>query len=86
MLHGDTESDDKIDVAVRLIQDYGWIDGAEHKAWVLDQVLQTLLGDEAYATFVEASQHDDQSCDDGEACKDEWCAYRYDEWDTGIAP
>ena len=37
--------------AIKLIVEYGWIDGAHHKQWVLDQVLRQLAGDE-YAAIV----------------------------------
>jgi hypothetical protein len=37
---------ERIDVAMAYIGDYGYIDGAHHKQWVLDQVARVLLGDE----------------------------------------
>lgn len=35
----------KAEEAVRLIQEFGWIDGAHHKDWVLDQVHLALTGE-----------------------------------------
>lgn len=47
----DTE-ESKIEQAISLIYEYGGIDGAHHKQWLLDQVLRVLLGDE-YAEWIE---------------------------------
>ena len=38
----------KIEDAVQLAVDYGWIDGAHHKDWVIDQMVQELLGTVKY--------------------------------------
>lgn len=35
----------RIDRALDLIFDMGWVDGAHHKQWVLDQVARILAGD-----------------------------------------
>ncbi len=35
----------KIKQALEIIYRYGGIDGAHHKAWVIDQILRALLGD-----------------------------------------
>lgn len=56
-----------------LIHRYGGIDGAHHKQWVLDQIIRTLVGEEKYADFIEASCFGD----DGPGTY---------EWDQGIAP
>lgn len=32
--------------AMKIIEQYGWIDGDHHKKWVLDQVARILLGDQ----------------------------------------
>lgn len=37
---------ERIDRAVELIGEYGYIDGGHHKQWLLDQVARVLLGDE----------------------------------------
>lgn len=39
---------DRIDRAIILIAEYGDIDGAHHKQWLIDQVLRALLTDEEY--------------------------------------
>ena len=39
--------------AMRFIESYGQIDGAHHKAWVLDQVAQVLLGTPVVATMAQ---------------------------------
>lgn len=65
--------DDRINKAVELITEYGQIDGAHHKMWVIDQVLRALKPDE-YDKIV----HD--AC-----CNSEYGPDTYD-WDKGIAP
>lgn len=65
---------DNKDKAIGFIVKYGWIDGAHHKQWVLDQIVRVLLGsDEAYEAWVDEYQLGD----DG--------PHTY-EWDVGIAP
>lgn len=66
---GDLKS--KVDAAIELIADYGWIDGAHHKQWVLDQLMRILSMD--YEKWVA------DFCD-GEDGPDTY------EWDEGIAP
>ena len=34
------------DKALQALREYGWIDGAHHKQWVLDQVLRRLAGED----------------------------------------
>jgi hypothetical protein len=63
---------EKIDAALDLIIRYGGIEGDHHKAWVLDQVVRILTGDE-YEEFV------------FEACKGEDGDWTYS-WECGIAP
>lgn len=65
-------SDRKIKDAMRCIEEYGWVDGAHHKTWVIDQVARCLLGDE-YEQWVK----------DMKAGEDGPDTYSYDE---GIAP
>lgn len=59
---------DAIEVAAR----YSQIDGAHHKAWVIDQMVRALVGD-GYEVFVR------------DYCKGEDGPETY-EWDEGIAP
>ena len=65
--------EEAIAAAIRIIADYGQIDGAHHKMWVLDQVLRLLTG-EKYDDFITFINTDFET---GEIV---------DEWDTGIAP
>ena len=58
--------------AIDLILDYGGIDGAHHKQWIIDQVLRLLAGVE-YEDII----FNWQLGDDGEDTY---------EWDRGIAP
>lgn len=46
----------RVDEAMGLISRYGYIDGAHHKQWVLDQVARALLGPEAYERWAEADE------------------------------
>lgn len=67
-----TELARRVTAAIELIVDYGGIDGAHHKDWVLDQTVRILAGDE-YDRIV------------AEACDGEDGPETYD-WETGIAP
>lgn len=58
--------------ALDIIYNYGSIDGAHHKQWVLDQVVHALTGDE-YELWVATM------------CSGEDGPNTY-EWDCGIAP
>lgn len=62
----------RIEKACDLIVEYGQIDGAHHRAWVLDQVFRALTGDEY-----------EQRVKDAKAGEDGPDTY---EWDEGIAP
>ena len=62
----------KIKEALDLAINYGTIDGAHHKMWVIDQIVRTLTG-KHYKAVIEAS------------CNGEDGANTY-EWDEGIAP
>ena len=44
--------DERVTEAIKLILQYGDVDGGHHKQWLLDQVLQVLAGD-AYPTLVD---------------------------------
>ena len=61
----------RIRKAMDLIEQYGWIDGAHHKQWVLDQIVRCLTAD--YKKWAKAMRA-------GEDGPDTY------EWDEGIAP
>ena len=65
---------ERIEKAMDVIARYGQIDGAHHKAWIIDQVTRALLGD-GYGAFVEEMRGETE--ENGER--------EYD-WYTGIAP
>ena len=67
-----TAAVEKIEQAIDLAVQYGGIDGAHHKAWVIDQMVRVLAGDEYDALVANAK--------DGEDGPDTY------EWDEGIAP
>lgn len=52
-------SDDRIKQAVEMATRYGGIDGAHHKAWVIDQMVRILTGDEYERVIAEACTGDD---------------------------
>lgn len=62
----------RINQAVNLAIQFGGIDGAHHKVWVIDQMVRVLAGN-YYKTLVK------------EACAGEDGPDTY-EWDIGIAP
>lgn len=62
----------QMDEALDVINQYGGIDGAHHKQWVLDQVVRKLTGD-GYEAWVIKQK-------DGEDGPDSY------DWDEGIAP
>ena len=63
---------DKVDKAIELAVQFGGIDGAHHKDWVIDQMVRALAGDN-YDQVV------------AEVCAGEDGPNTYS-WDTGIAP
>lgn len=63
---------EKIKAAIELAVQYGGIDGAHHKTWVIDQMVRILAGDDYEKTVAEAC--------DGEDGPETY------EWDCGIAP
>jgi len=67
----ENNAEDRIKAALDTAFQYGQVDGAHHKAWVIDQMVRCLLGDD-YEKFVEKYQEPF----DGD----------YYEWDEGIAP
>ncbi len=62
----------KIEKALGVIIQYGGIDGAHHKQWVLDQIVRALTGND-YGNWVV------------DFCRGEEGPNTY-EWDEGIAP
>jgi len=66
------EDQGRIGAALALAARYGGTDGDHHKAWVIDQMVRALTGDN-YDTWV------------SEACDGEEGPQTY-EWNTGIAP
>jgi len=62
----------RIDKAIEVAVQYGGIDGAHHKTWVIDQMVRALAGDDYDRIVAEAC--------DGEDGPDTY------EWDEGIAP
>lgn len=64
--------EERIRAALQVIVNYGCVDGAHHKMWVIDQAMRSLTG-EQYEAFV-------SSYCNGENGPDTY------EWDTGIAP
>lgn len=67
-----TSESQRIESAIELAIKYGGIDGEHHKAWVIDQMVRSLAGDN-YNQIV------------AEACNGEDGPNTY-EWDEGIAP
>ena len=64
----------RIEEALELAQLYGQTDGDHHKAWVIDQIVQSLLGTrEAYEEFLTQYNF-------GENGPNTYC------WEEGIAP
>jgi hypothetical protein len=61
-----------IKAALEIAERYGQIDGAHHKAWVIDQMVRALTGSD-YEAWVAHSK-------DGEDGPDTY------DWDEGIAP
>ena len=69
----------RIDKALEIAFEFGQIDGSHHKAWVIDQIVRELLGDN-YKSWIEKYMFDEQ--DPVEAIQNE----DYFKWDIGIAP
>lgn len=65
-------ADERIESALSLAFRYGSADGAHHKAWLIDQMVRDLLG-ENYEEWVRKRK-------DGVHGPDTY------DWDTGIAP
>lgn len=67
-----TEAEERGLKATAIAVQYGSIDGAHHKAWVIDQMVRALTGDMYEKTVTEAR--------DGEDGPETY------DWDCGIAP
>jgi len=63
---------DRIDAALALAIQYGQIDGAHHKTWVIDQMVRALAGGMYPAVVAEHNRGEDGPDTYG--------------WDEGIAP
>lgn len=59
--------------ALDIAHQYGGIDGDHHRAWVIDQMVRSLLGKVEYKRWVAAQRAGEDGSD----------TY---EWDEGIAP
>lgn len=68
VIKSETRMQNAIDIAIR----FGGIDGAHHKAWVIDQMVRALAGDHYERIVSEA-----KTGEDGPETY---------EWDEGIAP
>ena len=67
-------NDKRIKEALSLAWQYGQIDGAHHKTWVIDQMVRALCGsEEEYKNWVKKYTEPLEDGDDYE-------------WDCGIAP
>lgn len=67
-----SEPEARIEAALKIAGEYGPIDGAHHKDWVIDQMVRALTGDK-YEQFV----REIKAGDDGPETY---------EWNEGIAP
>ncbi len=79
---GDDEKmtpEEKINKALEIAFEYGQIDGSHYKAWVIDQIVRILLGDE-YKNKIKEYMFEGK--DEIEALQ----TGDYYDWDTGIAP
>lgn len=68
-------NDDRAEQALAFLVNYGQVEGAHHKAWVIDQVVSILVArdPDAYAEFVKMAR-------DGQDGPETY------DWDRGIAP
>lgn len=67
-------AEDRIKEALEIAWSYAQVDGAHHKAWVIDQMVRVLCGGEKeYIEWIKAYETPVSS-------------EEYYEWDSGIAP
>jgi hypothetical protein len=79
----------KEEMAIEYIGRYGYIDGAHHKQWVLDQVARILLGTPVIVTEARWSNGESEirlRTGDPSGEYLEWRGDDFDEDDEGIAP
>lgn len=67
------EAEERIKKALQLIYSYGQTDGSHHKAWVIDEVVRALMGED-YSDWIRDYEGDPEDYDN------------YYSWDVGIAP
>lgn len=58
------ENENRIQEIIGLIEDYGFIDGADHKQWVIDQIARVVMGDR-YSEWVAEMGEDSEGWDEG---------------------
>ena len=63
---------ERIEGALEIAREYGWVEGDHHRAWAIDQIVRKLTGDQ-YPEFVKRF------------CQGEDGPNTY-EWDVGITP
>jgi len=76
-------------LAIKLIEDYGSIDGSHHKDWVIDQVVRILMGTKVYFSMASWSNgHTELRCSLGAPSKKylKWRKNMGANYDEGIAP
>lgn len=56
---------ERISSVVENIYLYGSVDGEHHKAWLIDQTVQILLGAKGYKAFVKEYEEDSDEWDVG---------------------
>lgn len=54
-----TSTDDRIVIAMEVIERFGGIDGDHHKAWVIDQVARALKGNDYHQWVIEMKAGED---------------------------
>lgn len=65
-IDAENELVERINSALDIMVRYGQIDGAHHKAWVIDQAVRALIGDELYLGFIRfINEEDTYSWDEG---------------------
>lgn len=72
--------EDKITEAINVAYSYGQVDGSHHKAWVIDQMVRALLGDN-YDEWVYTYRKTDEDGNMTDPEDDD--VY---EWYEGVAP
>lgn len=73
----------RIAKALEIAAESGWIDGAHHKMWVIDQMVRALTD----CPIIFARNHVGKRYEtQGESDEYQRFLAKYDAWDTGIAP